>query len=173
MTGRERERPSDPASSTVTAPEWEAELRAGLEAEGGSGSVEPELAIARLLVHAHRIEALDDGAQSRIWADVERGIAPAPWWRRRWVAIAAPAALAAAAAAVLVVVITQPDRERKRDGEKGVATSADLLEQQFELLAPSARAEVSRTVEVGRGELRSDLIAMAMASDGRTQGGAP
>ncbi|HET6585966.1 MAG TPA: hypothetical protein VFG69_21060 [Nannocystaceae bacterium] len=170
MTGRERQRPSGDAPSTVTAPEWEAELRAALETEGGSGSVEPELAIARLLAHAGRVEELDARAESRIWSDVERGIAPTPWWRRRWIAIAAPAGLAAAAAAVLVIVIAQPDRGRKSDR---VATSADLLEQQFELLAPSARAEVSRTVDAGRGELRSDLIAMAMASDGRTHGGAP
>ena len=48
-----------------------------------------------------------------------------------------------------------------------------MTEQQFDLLAPKARAEVSRTVDAGRGQLRGELIAMAMAEGGRTHGGAP
>jgi hypothetical protein len=171
MTGHERERPSAATRSTGPAsPAWEAELRAGLEADGGSGSVEPELAYARLLVHAHRVEALDDADELRLWSDIERSIAKAPWWKRRWFAIGAPAALAAGIAAALVVVLRPP--ATTTDGE-GLASSADLLEQQFELLAPKARAEVTRTVDAGRGELRGELIAMAMSAGTRTQGGAP
>jgi hypothetical protein len=169
MTGQERERPAKP--SGPANPEWEAELRAGLEADGGVGSVEPELAIARLLVHAHRVETLDHGSESRIWTDIERVIRPAPWWKRRWFTVAAPAAAAAAMAAVLIVVIARPDPRRDPAGD--VASSADLLEQQFELLAPKAREDVSRTVDANRGQLRGELIAMAMAEGGRSHGGAP
>lgn len=167
MTGHERERPTTGPAN----PDWEAELRAGLEADGGSGSVEPELAIARLLVHAHRVESFDDADENRLWADVAKAIAPVPWWKRRWFTIAAPAAVAAAVAAVLVVVVL-PAKQRARE-RADVATTADLLEQQFELLAPKAREEVSRTVDAGRGQLRGELIAMAMAEGGRTHGGAP
>ncbi len=170
MTGHERERPTTGARGPAN-PDWEVELRAGLEEDGGSGSVEPELAIARLLVHAHRTEAFDDADESRLWADVAKAIAPAPWWKRRWFTIAAPAAVAAAVAAVLVVVILPAKRDQRDKSD--VASSADLLEQQFELLAPKAREEVSRTVDAGRGKLRGDLIAMAMAEGGRTHGGAP
>jgi hypothetical protein len=171
MTGQDRERanagkgPAGPAD-----PEWEVELRAGLEADGGVGSVEPELAIARLLVHAHRTEAFDDADAARIWTDIERGVAKPPWWKRRWFAVAAPAAVAAAVAAALVLVIVPPVRE---GGRGDVASSADLLEQQFEVLAPKARAEVSRTVDAGRGQLRGELIAMAMSEGTRSLGGAP
>ena len=171
MTGNERERPHAGAPAGPAHPEWEAELRAGLEADGGSGSVEPELAIARLLVHAHRLESLDDESASRIWTDIDRVLRPAPWWKRRWFTVAAPAGIAAAMAAVFIVVIVRPDPRRDPKGD--VASSADLLEQQFDLLAPKARAEVSRTVDAGRGQLRGELIAMAMAEGGRTHGGAP
>jgi hypothetical protein len=170
MTGHERERPTTGARGPAN-PDWEAELRAGLEEDGGSGSVEPELAIARLLVHAHRVEAFDDADASRLWADVAKAISPVPWWKRRWFTIAAPAAVAALVAAVLVVVVV-PARKHARE-RSDVASSADLLEQQFELLAPKAREEVSRTVDAGRGQLRGELIAMAMSEGGRTQGGAP
>jgi hypothetical protein len=157
-----------------SSPEWEAELRAGQEADGGSGSVEPELAIARLLVHAHRLEAFEDESAARIWTDIERVIRPMPWWKQRWFTVAAPAALAATAAAVLIVIIARPDpSDPQHDRAGDVASSADLLEQQFELLAPKAREEVSRTVDAGRGQLRGELIAMAMSEGGRTQGGAP
>ena len=178
MSGQERERPHAGTGPAGPAhPEWEAELRAGLEADGGSGSVEPELAIARLLVHAHRLESLDDESVSRIWTDIDQVVRPVPWWKRRWFTIAAPAGVAATLAAVLIVVIARPDPQRDPSGDvarsEGLDSAADLLEQQFELLAPKARAEVSRTVEAGRGQLRSELIAMAMTEGGRTQGGAP
>ena len=98
MTGHEQKRPQGKGPVGPANPEWEAELRAGLEADGGSGSVEPELAIARLLVHAHRVESLADDSASRIWTDIERVIRPVPWWKRRWFTIAAPAGVAAAVA---------------------------------------------------------------------------
>jgi len=169
MSGHERERPTTP--SGPADPAWEAELRAGLEAEGGEGSVEPELEIARLLVHAARVETFDDAAAAKLWTDIERGIAPVPFWRRRWFTVSAPAALAAAAAVILVLAI---GKSPKPGAEGGVASSADLLEQQFELLAPAARSEVTRTVEAERAELRGDLVALAITQGtSRTHGGAP
>ena len=157
-------RPEEGAAA-VTDPSWEAELRAGLEADGGAGSVEPELAIARLLLHARAPAELAMTREDLVWSDIERGITPAPWWRRRVVLWGGP--VLAAAAAVVLVVVMRPDPQRPH-----TSGSADLLEQQFAVLAPAARAEVAKNVDDQRGRLRGDLIAMARASGG-TQGGAP
>ena len=152
-------------ADAVTDPEWEAELSCGLEADGGGGSVEPELAIARLLLHARSPAELAMAREDLVWSEIERGIAPAPWWRRRVVLFGGP--LLAAAAAVALVVVMRDDSQRP-----GPGGSADLLEQQFAVLAPAARAEVAKSVDDQRGRLRGELIAMARANGG-TQGGAP
>jgi hypothetical protein len=156
----------DDRPDAVTDPAWEAELRAGLEADGGGGSVEPELAIARLLLHARAPAELMTAREDAVWSDVEAGITPLPWWRRRALLWGGPA-LAAAAAVVLVVMLRPDEHEHARGG------AADLLEQQFAVLAPEARAVLAKDVDGHRGRLRGDLIAMAQADARSVQGGAP
>jgi hypothetical protein len=152
-------------ADAVTDPGWEAELRAGLEADGGGGSVEPELAIAKLLLHARAPSELAMAREDLVWSEIDHALAPTPWWRRRVVLWGGP--MMAAAAAVALVLVMRDDPHRPHTGG-----SADLLEQQFAVLAPAARAEVAKNVDDQRGRLRGDLIAMARASAG-TQGGAP
>jgi hypothetical protein len=156
----------DDRPDAVTDPAWEAELRAGLEADGGGGSVEPELAIARLLLHARAPAELTMAREDAAWRAIEGDITPVPWWRKRVLLWGAPA-LAAAAAVVLVVVL------RPEAGKPATGGAADLLEQQFAVLAPSARAEVARDVDGHRGRLRGELVAMAQADARAVQGGAP
>jgi hypothetical protein len=50
---------------------------------------------------------------------------------------------------------------------------AATIEAQFAMLEPGARAEVARSVDAGRSSLRGELLASAIAADGRTMGGAP
>jgi hypothetical protein len=162
MTGDER-------PEAVTDPAWEAELRAGQEADGGAGSVEPELAIARLLLHARAPAELVMAREDAVWADIHAGIAPVPWWRSRVLRWGGPAL--AAAAAVVLVMMLRPDAKHGATGG-----AADLLEQQFSVLAPAARTDIARNIDGERGRMRGELIAMAR-SDGRAgqqdQGGAP
>lgn len=109
--------------SQVLSAHWEDELRAGQEAEGERGSVEPELAMLHLLRHAREPESLQASELDAIWSDIETEIAPAhtPWWRKAWVWWAAPAL---ATAAVLVVVLLPPgDRQ-----DEAVALSDDKAE---------------------------------------------
>ncbi len=165
MTGENR-----PEPTSVTDPDWETELARGLAADGGAGGVEPELAIARLLLHARTPAELATLREDAVWSEIERGLTPVPWWRRRFVLWGGPA-IAAAAAAVVLVVVLKPDEHRAPTG--GVA---DQLEHQFAVLAPAARAEVARDVDGARSRLRGELIAMARAQGGDPsgdQGGAP
>ncbi|MBC8067995.1 MAG: hypothetical protein IAG13_06640, partial [Deltaproteobacteria bacterium] len=127
---------------------------------------EPELAIARLLLHARAPAELMMAREDAVWGDVEAGITPLPWWRRRAMLWGGPA-LAAAAAVVLVVMLRPGEREHAGSG------AADLLEQQFAVLAPEARAVLAKDVDGHRGRLRGDLIAMAQADARSVQGGAP
>lgn len=157
----------------VTDPRWEDELRAGMEAEGEAGSVEAELAVARLLLHARAPAELSAARQDAIWEALDGAIAPAPWWRRsRWV-WGGP--LLAAAAAVVLVVVLKPDADPPGLPQGAVAAEAksmaDELEGQFAVLAPGARADVARRVDTSRGNVRGELLAMARGSG--THGGAP
>lgn len=177
----------------VLDPQWEVALRSGQEAEGEQGSVEDELAILHLLRHARAPQPLDDAAFDRIHGQLaEMGDArPAAasgwraWLRQPWL-LGGGAALAAAAV-VLVVVVSGPEPKpdhggqlAQRDpvaGERGDAQGsgdmAAIIEAQFAMLEPGARAEVERSIEEGRSSLRGELVAAAIASDGRTMGGAP
>ncbi len=165
MTGEHRD-------AAVTDPNWEDELRAGMAQDGDVGSVEPELAIARLLLHAHAPAALTTAGHDAIWRQIDGAIAPVPWWRRTAVLWGGP--LLAAAAAVVLVVALRPDTPAANPPSVAVASGdaiAAQLENQFAALAPGARANVARRVEVSRGSMRGDLLAMARG--GGTQGGAP
>jgi hypothetical protein len=159
--------------SAVTDPGWEAELRAGAAQDLGDdgepvhvGSVEPELAIVRLMLHARAPAELEAARQDAIWAELARQTAKPPWWRSRWVFWGAPAL--AAAAAVVLVVSVRIDAGPGRDD-----ATAELLEQQFALLAPAARADVAKRVDGARQTLRGELIAAARGDGSAPAGGAP
>lgn len=176
MTGRNPDTHAD-ARGAVTSPEWEDELRAGMEAEGEAGSVEPELAVLRMLLHARKPAELAAAREDAIWSAIDGAITPVPWWKRLPIIWIAPAA--AAAAAVLVVVLVQPKPQPSTDAPTIATTDrkamAEQLEGQFELLAPNARANVARKVDASRSNMRGQLIAMAQAKDGDggSHGGAP
>jgi hypothetical protein len=176
----------------VLDPQWEVALRAGQAAEGEQGSVEDELAVLHLLRHARAPQPLDDAAFDRIHEQmVELGeLRPAAasgwraWLRQPWV-LGGGAALAAAAV-VLVVVVSGPEptpdpghggQLAQRDHAQGVGLAGDgmaaTIEAQFAMLEPGARAEVERSIDQGRSSLRGELVASAIAADGRTMGGAP
>lgn len=161
-----------------TAGGWEDELRAGAaqaageaQDEGGSahvGSVEPELAVVRLLLHARAPAELSAAREDALWSEISRTIAPVPWWRRRAVLWAVPALAAAA-----LVVFVMPTMRRERASTAG---SAELLEQQFSLLAPAARAERNHAVDDARGSVRARVLTEALATPTGAQGsvgGAP
>lgn len=168
MTGEQQDR-------AVTDPRWEDELRAGMAAEGDAGSVEPELAALRFLLHARAPAELGDARQDAIWREIDAAIAPVPWWRRRLWIWGAP--VLAAAAAVLLVVALRPDATTDSGSARSPSVArvdgslAEQLEGQFAALAPGARATVARRVDASRGNLRGELLAMARG--GGTQGGAP
>jgi len=163
-----------PQGGAVTDPAWEDELRAGMADDGGAGSVEPELAALRLLLHARAPAELAAAREDAIWGAIDRATAPVPWWKRLPSIWIAPAA--AAAAAVLVVVLMQPKPQPNTDAPEIATgdrkTMAEQLENQFAMLAPNARANVARKVDVSRGNMRGQLIAMAR-TEGGTHGGAP
>lgn len=158
---------------------WEDELRAGAaqdagdtEAQGGSahvGSVEPELAVVRLLLHARAPSELSAAREDALWSEISRAITPVPWWRRRALLWAAPAI---AAAAIVVFVMPRGPQAPTR-----TAGSAELLEQQFSLLAPAARAEQAHAVDDARGSVRARLLTEALATPtavgASSVGGAP
>jgi hypothetical protein len=170
----------------VTDPAWEQELRAGMEADGDVGSVEPELAVARLLRHAHAPAELGDATETAIWREIAGRldeITPArvPWWRRGarpltrpW--IVAPVAAMAAAAVLFLVTRPQPSGSSGAGAPVHTASSgarelAAQLEQQFAVLAPGARASVADRVDDSRSDVRSSLLAKAAATP--TGQGAP
>ena len=170
----------------VLDPQWEDELRAGQEADGGQGSVEAELAIVHLFRHAAGPETLEPDAVDAIWAEVAGGIEAAsgftPWWRRAldW-RVGLGVAVAAAAAFVLVIAIdptpepASGDRDpvAQREGAEGLSST---LQAQFDLLAPQARVKIEADVDDGRGAVRQALIesleSLESAREG-TLGGAP
>lgn len=168
--------PQTGTSRGVLSPHWEDALRAGQEAEGGAGSVDAELAIVHLLRHAAGPESLTPEQLDEGWSDVAAEIEPEPWWRKAWVRWAGTAAVAAAAAAVVVVVwpATQGtgDDPGQLEGIAALGGQSVTLEAQFELLAPPARAVIDQKVEGQRGQMRSELIAVALQA-GKTAGGAP
>lgn len=157
----------------VTDPVWEQELRAGMEAEGESGSIEPELAIARLLRHAHAPAELGDAREGAIWREIagrldEVSPVAVPWWRRLSTPWVWAPATAMAAAAVLFLVTRPPTTTPGVDAPPRIATAdtksmAAQLEGQFAALAPSARAKVAQRVDASRGDVRSSLLAKASA----------
>jgi|GEM_PF-1554721 len=179
---------------------WEDALRAGQSEEGHAGSVEPELAVVHLLRHARAPEPLADARLDAIWSAVdlgetadarEDGQGTEPWWKRPWSWLGGTALAAAAAAVVLVIVI--PNEQGGGQGESGgeiaqnvspnkpeaIATQAQLIEQQFAILAPAAREQAEREVEGERDALRGRLLADAAAAadpagdEGKVEGGAP
>lgn len=158
-------------TGSVTDPLWESELARGQADDGGAGSVEPELAVVRLLLHARAPAELSPAIEQRIWDDVERGIAPVPWWKRRWMLWAMPA-LAAAAAVVIAVRIggDRPGSDRPRGAAQ--ASLSEQLERQFALLEPAARDAVADGVDRQRQALRGRLIASARGAE-PPAGGAP
>lgn len=169
MTARNTEQKA-PRSRGVTDPAWEDELRAGQQAEGEAGSVEAELAIVRLLRHARAPDELDAAALDRMWSsEIAPAIAPAPWWRRRWLWGAVPAV--AAAAVVMIVVVggpkDQPAQSAGRTPAAGEAlpSTAELLAKQFAQLEPAARADLDATVDDGRDALRHELLAMSRGGE--------
>lgn len=157
MTTRNSEQPTAPRG--VLDPAWEDDLRRGQEAEGEAGSVEPELAIVRLLRHARAPEALAPAELDRLWSEgVDPAIAPVPWWRRRWVWGALPAL---AATAVVLFVIRTPDGDLSAPGLSSGPMTAQILAQQFAQLERDARRDLDADVDDGRGALRQELLAMS------------
>lgn len=172
--------------SGVLDPQWEVALRSGQAAEGEQGSVEDELAVIHLLRHARAPQPLRDDALDRLWDDVAEASRPAvggwrAWLRQPWLL---GGAAAAAAAVLLVVVVSDPGPSPSPDHGGQVAVRdpvpavdhggmAATIEAQFAMLEPGARAQVSRSIDEGRSSLRGELLAAAIASDGRTMGGAP
>lgn len=173
----------------VLDPQWEVALRSGQAAEGEQGSVEDELAVIHLLRHARAPQPLDDAAFDKVWSDIGEASRPAAggwraWLRQPWIF---GGAAVAAAAAVLVVVWSGPGPSPTPDSGGAIAVRdpmpavdhgdhgdmAATIEAQFALLEPGARAQVSRSIDEGRSSLRGELLAAAIASDGRTMGGAP
>ena len=181
---------------------WEDALSAGQSEEGHAGSVEPELAVIHLLRHARAPEPLADARLDAVWSAIDLGEASdartadagaEPWWKRPWSWLGGTALAAAAAAVVLVIVIpreqggegggdsvaqnVQPDRPDRPDQPEALATQAQLIEQQFAILAPAAREQAEREVEGERDTLRGRLLADAAAAadgtDGKVEGGAP
>ena len=168
----------------VLDPQWEVALRAGQAAEGEQGSVEDELAIIHLLRHARAPQPLDDAALDRVFGEIDHASRPVgggwrAWLRQPWLL---GGAVAAAAAAVLVVVWPGEGPTPNRGGGQVAVRDPDsvdpggmaaTIEAQFAMLEPGARAEVARSIDAGRSSLRGELVASAIAADGRTQGGAP
>ncbi len=173
MTGNERD-VRQAHGGSVTDPAWEDVLRAGMESDpesGASGSVEPELAVARLLLHAGAPAELGEARRDAVWREIDGALTPIPWWRRRAWVWGAPAL--AAASAVVLVVMLQPGRPPPTSplaAAPGQAIAVQL-EGQFAMLAPAARADVARSVDTSRGSMRGTLL--AMAQDAETIGGAP
>lgn len=188
------DRLTEPHHGAVLDPAWEVELRAGQGAEGEQGSVEDELAVIHLLRHARAPEGLTDAAFERGWSELDAALDEQAgatgwraWLRRPWL-LGGGAALAAAAAAVLVVVWTGPapgpagstsdsagstlaDNEAGREGAAGMSAT---IEAQFAMLEPRARAQVERSVNHERQQLRGDLVAAAIRFDADADdGGAP
>lgn len=165
----------------VLDPQWEDELRAGQEADGGQGSVEAELAIVHLFRHAAGPEVLDPEAVDAIWADVAGGIEAesgfTPWWRRMFDWRVGVGVAVAAAAAMVLVLSTSPAPQTASDGvaQRGPAPGAEglsvTLQAQFDMLAPQARAQIDAEVDDGRGAVRQRLLASLEPDD--THGGAP
>jgi len=142
--------------------DWEAELRAGQAQEAGAGgSVEPELAIVRLLRHSASPASLDAEALDRGWRELRAAFVserPRPWWRRGEVVVGA---LGLVAAAAVVVFFFVP----RRTQEAPVGDTVALLEQQFASLAPQAMAGRRARVDVERAQLRSGRIAALLAEE--------
>jgi hypothetical protein len=178
MTAHDDQQGSNQTPGGVLDPRWEDALRAGQDAEGGAGSVEAELGVAHLLRHARAPEVLGEQGLESVWAEIATELErarPLPWWRRGWIVWGGTVATAAAAAAILVVV--WPGHPEGSDGtgdppRVAAKSPAQTLERQFELLAPAARAQLGRTVDASRTNLRGDLIGLA-TSAGKTAGGAP
>ena len=167
----------------VLDPQWEDELRAGQEAEGGQGSVEAELAVVHLFRHAAGPETLEPDAVDAVWSDVASQIESesgfTPWWRRMldW-RVGMGVAVAAAAAAVILLAPgadpTDPGPQADPIAQAGGAEGMSItLQAQFEMLAPEARDAIEERVDEGRGAVRQQLLAsLESAADG-TLGGAP
>ena len=166
---------------------WEDALRAGQREDGGAGSVDAELGVLHLLRHAAAPEVLADDRLDAIWAQGP-GAEVDPWWKRAWSGhsgwIAGAAALAGAAAVLLIVLPTRNTGDSDgAGGNPAIAraetsqppTQAEMIERQFALLAPRARAQLGREVDVSRDTLRGDLMAdaVAAAAPGSDVGGAP
>ncbi|MDC0718465.1 hypothetical protein [Nannocystis bainbridge] len=166
------------AARGVLDPAWEDELRRGQEAEGETGSIEPELAMLRLLRHARAPEALTAGELDKLWSgELAPALTPTPWWRRRWLWGAVPAV---ATAAVVMVVIRGPEPQPQASVTAAAApmepgllqpatatatagpSTAQLLAQQFAQLEHDARRDLDDRVDDDRGLLRQDLLAMSL-----------
>lgn len=174
MTTRNTEHPSSPRPRGVLDAAWEHELRSGQEADGGAGSIEPELAVLRLLRHARAPEALAPADLDRLWSEgLAPALAPTPWYRRKWLWGGLPAV---AAAAVVIVIVRGPGQRSDEAGEARVAQRAaapaavaaaspaamsQVLAQQFAQLEPEARRGLGESVDGERSLLRQELLAMS------------
>ncbi len=168
----------------VLDPQWEDALRAGQSAEGERGTVEAELAVIHLLRHARGAEPLGPDAMDQIWSELEPEIAAVPWWRRvlDW-RVGVGVAVAAAAAAVLVVAAqpSAPEGSEATVAQAGSGSDAAAmgitLQAQFDMLAPSARDDITGRVDDGRSRVRGRLLATitgsSQADRPATIGGAP
>lgn len=171
MTTRNSEHPKRPQG--VLDPAWEDELRRGQEAEGEAGSLEPELAVLRLLRHARAPEELAPAELDRLWSsELAPALAPTPWYRRKWLWGGLPAV--AAAAVVVIVVVRAPEPDAPAAGAPQVARSelqasaasmSQVLAQQFAQLEPGARRDLDTRVDDGRSLLRQELLAMSHGAE--------
>jgi len=154
----------DTADTGVLSEHWEDVLQAGQAMAGEQGSLEDEIAIARLLRHSVRPEALDERALDSIWRSLEPEMVSVPWWRR--IAVVRWTPLLAVAAAGLLVVIARSSTDGGVDASEGIIVArypvgASAFEAQFERLAPRARERVTAEVDVKRAWLRAQLLAQA------------
>lgn len=127
---------------TVLDPRWEDELRAGLEADGGQGSVERELEVLHALRHARAPEPIDESRMDALWSEIEAQAYPSArgtsWWRRRWWVAVVPAATAAA---VLLFVVRPAERS---DGEADGTIARDAARDEVEFDTAAAPASARR-----------------------------